>query len=144
MGYPSLCFGVSFEKVSEANFKFAINYFVQGQSKGRRDAPNSLSKSINPYQATPNIGTFNLWIRGGYFDLIKAINDIILQDTTNNTKAKIDFGIIAQNFTTFKLDTKGGLMNGFLPFFIVIAYLSPLIVLIFRIVNEKVYLTIKT
>ena len=74
-------------------------------------------------------------------DQVHAHSDLTLMEAKLSVHDYLGqrYTLIAQNYTTFKLDTKGGMFSGFLPFFIVIAYLSPLIVLIYRIVHEKVY-----
>jgi len=135
---PKICFGFSFSSNKLNDFNYSINYFVQNNGGGSKNAPDSKFNSKSDFQLVPDISNYNLWIQNSYFNLMKIFNDIILQNVTSNTNAKIDFGVLAQNYTTFKADDKGILFASIMPFFLVIAYLSPLIILVSRIIQEKV------
>ena len=137
-GKPEVCFGFSINKIDQKTFNYTLNFFVSDGRGGRKSIPDTKAMSSNSLQLVPDLGSYRLWISSGYFALMKIINDIILQDLTKNSNAKIDFGVIAQNYTTFKADTNGGLFAQILPLIIVLGYLSPLIVLVYRWVKEKV------
>jgi len=131
-GKPEVCFGFSIEKLNNNTFNYTLNFFVNEGRGGRQSIPSPKDKSINPFQLQPDLVSYDLWMTSGYLQMMKIINDIILQDVTKNSAAKIDFGMIAQNYTSFKKDNQGGLFSGVMPLFLVIGYLSPLIVLIYR------------
>jgi len=137
-GIPEICFGFSIDKINTKVYNYTMNFFVVGRSGGRSSIPDPAQVSQNRFTNKPNLGDFNKWMNSGYLALVKILNDIIFQDATNTTTAKIDFGLLAQNYTTYLDDSKGRLLGAILPFFIVIGYLSPLIVLIYRILSEKV------
>ena len=137
-GIPEICFGFSFEKINNKVYNYTMNFFVVEDEGGRSSIPDPYLISQNRFTNKPDLEDYDKWMTSGYLALVKIFNDIIFQDISNTTTAKIDFGLLAQNYTTYYDDSKGRILGDILPFFIVIGYLSPLIVLIYRILSEKV------
>jgi ATP-binding cassette subfamily A (ABC1) protein 3 len=105
--------------------------------RATRDIPSSLTDSIDPFQIGPDLDNNERWMRSGYLYMMKIINSIILQDIKKDDNANIDFYIINQKFEKFNKDPFGRFLSFVLPFFLVIAYVCPLCLVVFRMVKEK-------
>ena len=135
--FPQLCFGVNLKKISEGNYNYSLSYFDSIIPRAIRDIPTTLTESIDPFQIGPDLDNSNRWMRSGYLYMMKIINSIILQDIKKDENANIDFYIINQKFEKFNKDPFGRFLSFVLPFFLVIAYVCPLCLVVFRMVKEK-------
>ena len=75
--------------------------------------------------------------KSGYTYIMKIINEYILQKETNRPNAKIDFGIVALPYESYRADTYSSFFGDFIPFFIVIGYSSSICIYVYRMVLEK-------
>ena len=66
---------------------------------------------------------------------MKLINEYILQQKKENSK--IDFGMVALPYTNYRVDSFSGVLGYMLPLFIVVAYMCPLCLYVYRMVGEK-------
>ena len=136
---PALCFGYSLSQLSVTEFNYTLSYFdnqalLRG---GISNIPQGIKLSWDVFQNMPDQNAFNLWQSSGYIYMMKIINDVIYQTVSNNNKNTIDFVLAPEKYTILKTDSFAGFAGFLLPFFIVIAYLSPLIIVVFRMVREK-------
>jgi ATP-binding cassette, subfamily A (ABC1), member 3 len=134
---PELCFGIYFQQVDIKNYNYSIHTFDTTIRGGKQDTPNALIKSLDPFQVGPDMGSYDRWKNSNYLITMKVINDYILKQVTNNKNATINFGMMTQKYSEYKKDPFGGFLGGILPFFLIIAYLCPLCVMVFRMVQEK-------
>ncbi len=136
---PALCFGFSLSQLSQAEFNYSLSYFdnlalVRG---GISNIPHGLKKSWDSFLNQPEQNDFNRWQNSGYLYMMKIINDVIFQRVTNNNQNSIDFVVAPEKYTFIKSDPFSNFVGFLLPFFVVIAYLSPLIIVVFRMIREK-------
>ena len=134
---PALCFGFFFAQIDSLNFNYTLSYFDSIIKGSIQDIPSGLILSLDPFQKVPDMDSYTMWLNSGYLQMMKIINDVILKINTGKSSASIDFGVMAQKYTTYEVDPFGNFLGFLLPFFIVIAYLCPLCVLVFRMVSDK-------
>ncbi len=134
---PALCFGFYFNQLDSQNFNFSLHYFDSIISGADQDTPWSFIASLDPFQKGPDMRSYSRWLDSGYLEILKIVNDVVLQKATNNENAEINYGIMAQKFTQYKRDPFAQFIGFILPFFIIIAYVCPLCVLVYRMVHEK-------
>jgi ATP-binding cassette subfamily A (ABC1) protein 3 len=131
-----LCFGFTFTR-SGNTYDFSLNYYDSIQINARRNIPNNIRKSLDFFQTTPLFDDFFEYSRSGYIQMMRIINEYILKSVTNNNNASIQFGLLANKFTSYTTDRFGSFLGFLVPFFMVIAYLYPLCIVVFRMVKEK-------
>ena len=122
------------------SFNYSLLYFDSSQQNQKRfqDIPNQSKPSLNKFQSGPDLRSFNKWIFSGYLEMMTIINNMILQISMNNTNVQLNTAIAAQKFYNFKSDPFGQVIGFILPFFLVIAYVCPLCIVVFRMVSDKV------
>ena len=121
------------------DYNYTLNFFdsVDNDRNGIRDIPNQMKYSLNPFQYGPDLLSYNKWIDSGYLNMMAIINNLILQLTTADTH-QINVAVAAQKFYTYKNDPFSRAIGFILPFFLVIAYVCPLCIIVFRFVSDKV------
>lgn len=134
---PGICFAFSVQQIDSSNFNYSLHYFDSIQLKGIKDVPNSIAPSLAFMQTYPNMPDYKLWLTSGYLEMMKIINDIILQISTNNTNASINFGMMAEKYKVYTVDKFGSYIGFIVPFFLLIAYVCPLCIYVFRMVKDK-------
>ena len=134
---PTLCFGFFYEQLDDENFNYTLHYFDSKLPEAVEDIPTTQLASLDYFQNGPDMDSYKLWLSSGYLLMMKIINDVILQLNTKNKEASINYVVMAQKFSPFKTDQFGPFIGIALPFFIIIAYVCPLCILIFRMVKEK-------
>jgi len=137
INFPELCFGIDLKQRSETDFSYSLSYFDSIFRNSINDVPSTLKKSLDPFQIGPDLSSYAKWVSSGYLYMMKMINTIILQISTNNPSANINIGIINQKFDSLIQDPFANFLGFMLPFFLVIAYICPLCLLVFRMVKEK-------
>ena len=130
-----ICFGISF-KQNGHKYDYSLHYFDTTFSEGVQDIPNIKNGVYNQFSTGPDIDNFEKYQKSGYAYIMKIINEYILQQETEND-AKIDFGFIALPYENYRKDSFSGIMGYFIPIFIVIAYMCPLCLYVYRMVSEK-------
>jgi len=68
---------------------------------------------------------------------MKLINEYILQKELKNDNAKIDFAMIPMPYMNYRSDPFSKAIGYMIPFFIIIAYMCPLCLYVYRMVGEK-------
>ena len=141
---PAICFGIAFNQIDTYNYNYSLLYFDASQDnrEGNKDIPNQSLSSLNPFKYGPDPVAYRKWIISGYLEMMTIINNMILQMTTGNSKMQINSVIAAQKYLSYKNDPFARAIGFILPFFLVIAYICPLCVIVFRIVSDKVNLFI--
>ena len=85
---PVLCFGIYFQQIDVKNYNYSIHTFdtfIRGENQ---DTPNTLVKSLDPFQMGPDMGSYERWINSNYLMTMKIVNDYILKQVTNNKNAQ--------------------------------------------------------
>ena len=136
-GYPEICFGISYKK--EGNkYDYALHYFDSFFQQGVKDVPNSMNGLFDEFSSGPDLTSYKLYQSSGYTYIMKLINEYILNEgKAEADKIKINFGIVAMPYEDYRSDPFSSVIGYFIPFFIVIAYMCPLCLYVYRMVGEK-------
>ena len=139
----SICFGISFEYKNDekTNIETTLHYFEQINyfgifDSGTPDIPSS-QHVLEEFQIGPNMKGYEKYQTNGYTYVLKLISEIFLSNYKNEG-ISINFGIVPFRYEKYRLDEKFGEVIRILgPFFIVIAYLIPLMLYTYRMVLDK-------
>ena len=138
-GYPKLCFAFSFNYQGDSKYNYSLHYFdALTVSQADHDVPNQLIPSLNPFQYGPDLTSFHQWTTSGYLNMMTIINNIIFNLESATIDKQINVAMAPQKYYSYKDDPFAIAVGFILPFFLVIAYICPLCVLVFRIVSDKV------
>ena len=136
-GYPEICFGISLKKEGDNKYDYALHYFDSFFQQGVKDVPNAMSGLFDQFSSGPDLTSYKLYQSSGYMYIMKLINEYILRDSTGDDNKKINFGMVAMPYEDYRSDPFSSVIGYFIPFFIVIAYMCPLCLYVYRMVGEK-------
>ena len=135
-GYPLICFGMSYKQDGN-KYDYALHYFDSIFEEGVMDVPSVMDGLFDRFQSGPDLDSYKLYQESGYAYIMKLINEYILQQETSDPDAKINFGMVAMPYIDSRSDPFSAVLGYFIPFFIVIAYMCPLCLYVYRMVGEK-------
>ena len=135
-GFPLICFGISFKNEGH-KYDYSLHYFDSIFQQGVKDLPDVSGGLFDQFKSGPDLDSYKLYQTSGYTYIMKLINEYILQQETNNPNAKINFGMVAMPYIDYRSDPFSSVIGYFIPFFIVIAYMCPLCLYVYRMVGEK-------
>ena len=134
-GNPLICFGMRLEEKNNS-YNYSLHYFDSIFDEGIQDLQDIIEGPFDLFQSGPNMKSYQKYQYSGYTYIMKCINEYILKKETN-LNATLNFGMVPMKYVNYK-DDKFGLYIGFIvPFFLVIAYMCPLCLYIYRMVAEK-------
>ena len=131
-----ICFGIYFKQDGH-KYDYSLHYFDSRFNQGVQDIPFIGSRVFDQFSTGPNLESYRKYQKSGYTYILKIINDYILQQETGNNDAKIDFAMIALPYENYRTDPFSSVIGYFIPFFMVIAYMCPLCLYVYRMVGEK-------
>ena len=136
-----ICFGVSLEEINTSYYNYSLHFFdaADMDSNGYQDIPNQLLSSIDKFQYGPDLKSFKKWGQSGFLELMVIINNVINSMISgNNNTMQLNTAISAIKYDSYKVDQFSQIIGFMLPFFLIIAYVCPLVIIVFRIVSDKV------
>ena len=131
-----ICFGIYFKKDGH-KYDYSLHYFDSRFNQGVQDIPFIGSGVFDQFSTGPNLESYRKYQKSGYTYILKIINDYILQQETGNGGARIDFAMVALPYENYRTDPFSSVIGYFIPFFMVIAYMCPLCLYVYRMVGEK-------
>ena len=131
-----ICFGIYFEQKGH-KYDYSLHYFDSTFTQGVQDLPNIANGVFDQFSSGPDLTSYRKYQKSGYTYIMKLINEYILQQETLEPNAKIDFGMVALPFENYRTDPFSTAIGYFIPFFLVIAYMCPLCLYVYRMVGEK-------
>ena len=134
--HPLICFGVYFKQEGH-KYDYSLHYFDSLFSQGVQDVPNILGGVFDQFATGPNLENYRKYQKSGYAYILKLINEYILKIETDDSNAKIDFAMVALPYENYRVDPFSSVIGYFIPFFMVIAYMCPLCLYVYRMVGEK-------
>ena len=133
---PLLCFGIQFSEKNN-KYEYSLHYFDSAMDEGVQDVPDGRAPANDEFQDGPDMESYVKYLGNGYIEMLKIITDYILKKETGNNDAYINFGMMANKYEYYREDPFGMFVGYIVPFFIVIAYMSPLCLYVLRMVTEK-------
>ena len=138
---PTLCFALGVKRVDMNSYEIILKYSSPIDDEVERDGffidiPSTIKVRLDPFQSTPITNMYRKWRRSGFIYMINMLNNIILQESTNNPPL-ITGGVIPMIYPTYEADELGRILGFLVPFFLIIIYLIPLIIFVYRMVRDK-------
>ena len=133
-----ICFGLKFSHDNVTNhYDYSLHFFDHEKlgKEGIEDIPED--DMFDKFQTGPDIHNYMKYQRGGYNYMMKIVNEYILKKETGNNDATFSFSIFPMKYTDFKFDIYGQFFGYLITIIIIIAYMSPLSLYVYRIVEEK-------
>ena len=134
---PAICFGINFKKNADKDYSLSLHYFSDAISHGVEDVPNNLRPLNEFMQQGPNMDDIIKYSNNGYIQIMNIIANYILQKSTSNPLAYINYGFAVQKYDSYKFNEFASFAGVYYTFFVVLAYLCPLILYVLKMVVEK-------
>ena len=135
-----ICFGIRFKEEGH-KYDYSLHYFESLFSQGVQDIPNMRNGVFDKFSTGPDLAGYRKYQNSGYIYIMKLINEYILAEETDTygktNEAKIDMAMIALPYENYRSDPFSAVIGYFIPFFMVIAYMCPLCLYVYRMVGEK-------
>ena len=134
--FPLICFGIFFEE-KDNKYKYSLHYFESSRTDSPSDLPTMKRGAFDYFQSGPDLDSFEKYQKSGYVYFNKLINEYILKKETKNLNATLSYGIIPMQYIDFREDPFSSFVGYMVPSFIIIAYICPLCLYVYRMVGEK-------
>ena len=135
-----ICFGVKFSYDEEnKHYNYSLHFFdypKQG-NEGIQDIANNAQGMFDPFQTGPDLNSFMRYKNGAYSYMMKIINQYILRKETGKSDAELNYGIAAMKYIDYRSDSFGEFMGYMIGVILVMAYMSPLSLYVYRMVGDK-------
>ena len=135
-----ICFGVKFSYDEEnKHYNYSLHFFdypKQG-NEGIQDIANNAQGMFDPLQTEPDLNSFMRYKNGAYSYMMKIINQYILRKETGKSDAELNYGIAAMKYIDYRSDSFGEFMGYMIGVILVMAYMSPLSLYVYRMVGDK-------
>ena len=135
-----ICFGVKFSYDEEnKHYNYSLHFFdypKQG-NEGIQDIANNAQGMFDPFQTGPDLNSFMRYKNGAYSYMMKIINQYILRTETGKSDAELNYGIAAMKYIDYRSDSFGEFMGYMIGVILVMAYMSPLSLYVYRMVGDK-------
>ena len=135
-GNPLICFGLRLEQEGH-KYKYSLHYFDSVLSEGIHDVPHTKNGLFDRFQTGPDLESYEMYQTSGYTYIMKIINEYILRKELNKDDIEINFAMIPMKYSDYRLDPFAKSIGYMIPFFLIIAYMCPLCLYVYRMVSEK-------
>ena len=135
-----ICFGLRFfnnETTNEYNYSLHFFDFYTLGNEGVQDIPDDGQGMFDHFQSGPDIISFMLYKNGAYNYMMKIVNEYILKKETGNPAATFSYGVFPMKYTDFRYDSVGIFFGYIIDIIMIIAYMCPLSLYVYRMVKEK-------
>ena len=134
-GNPLICFGIRLEQEGH-KYKYSLHYFDSVLSEGIHDVPHAKNGLFDRFQSGPDLDSYQMYQTSGYTYIMKIINEYILRKELNKD-IEINLAMIPMKYSDYRTDPFAKSIGYMIPFFLIIAYMCPLCLYVYRMVNEK-------
>ena len=135
-GKPLICFGMGLEEKNNS-YNYSLHYFDSIFTEAIQDLETIIEGPFDLFQSGPDMESYQKYQYSGYTYIMKCINEYILKKETQNMNATLNFGMVPMKYVNYKDDKFGEYIGFIVPFFLIIAYMCPLCLYVYRIVAEK-------
>ena len=132
---PSICFGISFKDKGDNKYSAALHYFNDFISHGIEDVPNNLKTVVEEMQQGPNMEDVQKYSDNGYIQVLNILANYMLQK--KNPLSYINYGFAIQKYDSYSFNDFSEFAGVYFTFFVILAYLCPLILYVLKMVVEK-------
>ena len=136
----SICFGMKFSHDEQTNYyNYSLHFFDFDKigKEGIQDIPNNAGGMFDKFQSGPDLYSFMRYKNGAYNYMMKLVNEYILKQETNNLFATFSYGVFPMKAAEVRMDIFGQYFGYVITIIIIVAYMSPLSIYIYKIVEEK-------
>ena len=92
---------------------------------------------FDPFQTGPDLKSYMRYKNGAYSYMMKIINQYILRQETQDNNYELNYGIAAMKYIDYRNDSFGEFMGYMIGVILVMAYMSPLSLYVYRMVGDK-------
>ena len=135
-----ICFGLRFlYDKRQNNFDYSLHFF-DFEKIGRGDTsdiPTDKKGMFDTFQSFPDLQSYGIYANGGYNYMMKVVNEYILKNQTNKRYASLSYAVTPMKYIDYKVDPYGQFYGYVTVLFILVAYLFPLNIYVYKIVGEK-------
>ena len=135
-----ICFGVKFsynERTQLYNYSLHFFDYPKEGKEGIQDIANNAQGMFDPFQSGPDLKGYMKYKNGAYSYMMKVVNQYILRKETNKDNAELNYGISAMMYIDYRDDSFGEFMGYMIGVILVMAYMSPLSLYVYRMVGDK-------
>ena len=135
-----ICFGVKFsydEEYKQYDYSLHFFDFEKMGKEGVQDIATNNQGMFDTFKSGPDLESFLKYKNGAYSYMMKIVNQYILRKETGDENAELNYGITAMKYIDYRVDSFGEFLGYMITIIIVIAYMSPLSLYVYRIVGEK-------
>ena len=134
-----ICFGLKFSYNEQTQlYNYSLHFFDYPKEgkEGIQDIANNAQGMFDPFQSGPDLKGYMKYKNGAYSYMMKVVNQYILRQETNNN-AELNYGISAMMYIDYRDDSFGEFMGYMIGVILVMAYMSPLSLYVYRMVGDK-------
>ena len=132
-----ICFGIFFDEYEPGKYNYTLSYFDSWFDDGVKDYPQGLTAPYDPFQKGPHMEDFSKFTYNGYMYLMTIMSEYVIMKKTGKDTAQLNLIMMPLLYEKYGEDPFGGFTGFIVPFFMVIAYMCPLILYVYRMVGEK-------
>ena len=135
-----ICFGLKFLYDKRKNdFDYSLHFFDY-ERIGREetsDIPTNRFGMFDTFQNGPDLQSYGIYANGGYNYMMKVVNEYILKNQTSKKYASLSYAVTPMKYIDYKVDPYGQFFGYATVTFILVAYLFPLNIYVYKMVKEK-------
>ena len=135
-----ICFGLKFSYNEQTQlYNYSLHFFDYPKEgkEGIQDIANNAQGMFDPFQSGPDLKGYMKYKNGAYSYMMKVVNQYILRKETNKNNAELNYGISAMMYIDYRDDSFGEFMGYMIGVILVMAYMSPLSLYVYRMVGDK-------
>ena len=135
-----ICFGLKFLYDKDENaFDYSLHFFdfeIIGRGD-TSDIPTCKYGMFDKYQNGPDLQSYGIYTNGAYNYIMKLVNEYILKNQTKEKYASFSYAVTPMKYIDYRVDPFGQFFGNITAICILIAYIFPLNIYVYKIVNEK-------
>ena len=110
---------------------------MKNTKEGVQDIINNGHGMFDTFQTGPDIYGYMMYYNGAYNYMMKIVNEYILKKETGNPAATFSYGVLPMKYRDFRYDGMAEYFGIMISIIVVVAYMVPLSLYVYRMVKEK-------
>jgi len=135
-----ICFGIRFSYNNETKkYDYSLHFFdfEKMGKEGVQDIATNNQGMFDNFKSGPDLDSFMKYKNGAYSYAMKVVNQYILRKETGDENAELNYGVIAMKYIDYRVDSFGEFLGYMITIIIVVAYMGPLSIYVYKMVGEK-------